>query len=145
MKQSHTLITLLICLMTLGSCKKPVETKEPVNVVAPAKTQLDTIYNGGGNEPGWRVQLISDATGKLSYDLLLNYGADHLTGKVDSLPSPGPNMASHYVLHDDTKPLILSISDTPCTDDADMQYETTVTLSDKKFILNGCGRFTKKE
>lgn len=73
--------------------------------------------------------------------MLLDYGESHLIGDVDSLPSPGPNMAAHFVLRNASKPLILSITNDACVDDGDQQYETSVTLSDQKFVLKGCGRF----
>jgi uncharacterized membrane protein len=142
-------ILFISCIMVVISCqnnKAPKTQPESPSQIEPLTTAaLDTFYIGSGNEPGWMVTLLSDKKGTLSYDLLLDYGERHLTGDVSKMPSPGQNMATHFMLKTAEKPLILSITSSPCTDDGDFEFETSVTLSDKKFVLNGCGNFISKE
>jgi uncharacterized membrane protein len=128
-------------------CGKKVSTPIVVNQVetTPAPIQLDTLFTGGGNEPGWRVLIFKTGSGELLFDLLMDYGERHFSGSVDTLSNLDPKMAIHYMLYTSTKPLILSIAESPCTDDADIQYENSVTLSDQNFVLTGCGRFSISE
>jgi hypothetical protein len=140
-KNKNLPLALFVGCILVISCVKKVPKETPPTQVNSTQDLLDTIYNGGGNEPGWRVLLIKNKAGTLTYDLLLDYGERQLKGNANKLPSPGKNMATHYVLNDATKPMVLSITLDPCVDDGDIAYETSVSLSDQKFILYGCGRF----
>lgn len=127
-------------LLSCGQTNK-VNSQEETPITQTSTPQVDTVYSGGGNEPGWHVVLLTNPGGRLTYDLVLDYGESQYTGIANRLPSPGENMAAHYVLHDDTRPLVLSVSNDTCVDDADRVFKTSVSLSDKNFILKGCGRF----
>ncbi len=130
---------ILFCLAC--SCSNQSNTDSSENKERITTISKDTQYQGGGNEPGWHVILMEDKSGGLEYSLTLEYGERELFGIAELLPGADPNKATHYILHDETKPLILNITYDQCIDDGDQQFETSVMLTDKNFALKGCGSF----
>ena len=135
-----TFITLILYGL-ISSCSNQTTTQTQESQYKATTVVKDTQYQGGGNEPGWHVILMEDKSGGLEYSLTLDYGERTLFGIAELLPGANPNKATRYILHDDTKPLILNISYEQCIDDGDQPFETSVTLTDKNFTLKGYGSF----
>ncbi|MFT5511967.1 MAG: putative membrane protein [Bacteroidia bacterium] len=98
---------------------------------------VDTIFTGGGNEPGWQIILMKNAQDSLLYNLILDYGERHFIGSAFN----NSKDLSRFELTNSSKKLTLIVNEAKCIDDADSQFTHKILLTDSKFQYLGCGTF----
>ena len=133
-------ITVLVLTSLLFSCVNKVENSDDARDNVNQITQVDTFFRGGGNEPGWRVLLMTNTDNELVYDLLLDYGERQLTGFATEIKNDSKSQVQ-FVLETKSKKLTLNVSEEHCIDDGDFEFTHTVLLTDSKFRFFGCGRY----
>jgi uncharacterized membrane protein len=131
--------------------KKPEPKSENNTEVAPM-----LYFKASGNEPGWILNMMSSEQGTFPVELVLDYGADTLRGNLTKIPimeqsgegkgSPtvGTNEVKYtgnLVGNDRNEALKLAIVSGICSDDADKQHGTSVTITLSDQVLRGCGDY----
>jgi hypothetical protein len=103
----------------------------------------DTLWTGFGNEPGWRLMILSYYNDSLSYQLLADYGQELYVGRCLKQNKSDEGRPA-YALFDENQPLgIAEFAMEKCIDDADEEFTHKLTLTWKDNLWTGCahGKF----
>ena len=89
-----------------------------------------------GNEPGWILELFSDAPSTLS----TAYGADEFSFQASGPEPSGDGQEKVWTSGEDDRPIRVLIGPGPCRDTmVDIEYEHAVSVEVDGRVLTGCG------
>jgi hypothetical protein len=152
-------VTLLMAFL-LSCLDEPTVPSPPAASKAtdPSTSSISPVlyFKAWGNEPGWNLQMIATSDGTFPIVLVLDYGADTLSGVIRKMPimEPTPDGKGRAVvgsnevkytglleIHGTQAPIEMSIVSGICNDDADIQHGTSVTIALPEQQLKGCGDY----
>lgn len=144
-------------LVMLGCGETPVS-NHPSDTPHAPKAEVGPVlyFKASGNEPGWYLNMQSTDKGTFPVELVLDYGADTLRGTLSKLPIMAkdgedkghPTVGTNEVKYTgqlagfgNNESLVVAIVSGICTDDADKQHGTSVTITLPDQVLRGCGDY----
>ena len=135
--------------------KDKKQRKMPVAVTPPPKEDIPVIadesplpyFIGGGNEPGWNIEMLQGMDASMEVKIVADYGEKNYKTQLfkqtikfgDSFrevyaSKPNANGKSEFEVQ---------FVNEPCTDDADQEYDARIILKTNEKTYNGCGDFAK--
>ena len=94
---------------------------------------------GSGNEPGWKMEIVYADAKVMPYNLIMDYGQSKMAGTLKKVSGSIQSLPLVFETKDGNgKILKVTVTKTPCTDDAGNSHSASMSVAylDKKF--NGC-------
>ena len=129
--------------------------KTPVIVTPPPKEDVPVIadesplpyFVGGGNEPGWNIEMLQGMDASMEVKIVADYGEkNYKTQLFKQTIKFGDSFREVYASKPDTNgksEFEAQFVNEPCTDDAGQSKDARIVLKTNERTYNGCGDFAK--